>query len=176
MVGKKYSPFEDYFHKYKINITNLEKEQLGLFLYNNHVNKGQQTTTYKQINVLSLPLLKNIRDQILLILNKHNLLLCTNWAQLYRKEDLHALHTHTGSVYSGVLYVEGKGEDGTVFHHPISKIVECCGHVFKHKVMEKFESGVLILFPSYIPHEVLKQEEENNRIIISFNTQLGKDL
>ena len=37
--------------------------------------------------------------------------------------------------------------------------------------MEKFEPGVLILFPSYIPHEVLEQEKDNNRLIISFNTK-----
>ena len=166
----RYNPFEDYFYKYRINITKKEIQQLLLFFKNNK-NKAKQETTYNQINILNLPLLKNIKNQILLILDKHSLFLDNNWAQLYRKGDKHGIHQHGGSSYSGVLYVSGDGKDGTVFHHPISKIIESSNKKLKTVVMEKFEPGVLILFPSYIPHEVLEQEKDNNRLIISFNTK-----
>ena len=170
MVKEKYCPFKDYFYKYKIKITEKEIQQLLLFLENNN-NRGEQETTFNQINILNLPLLKNIKDQIIFILEKHNLFISNSWAQLYKKGDKHGLHNHGNSVYSGVLYVNGKGKDGTVFHHPISKIIESFNKKIKTCVMEKFEPGVLILFPSYIPHEVLNQKENNHRLIISFNTK-----
>ena len=169
MVEEKYCPFEDYFYKYKIKITKEEIQQLSLFLENNN-NREEQETTYNKINILNLPLLKNIKNQILSILDRHNLFLANNWAQLYRKGDKHRIHTHIPSIYSGVLYVNGDGKDGTVFHHPISKIIESFNKKIKTFVMEKFEPGVLILFPSHIPHEVLEQKENNHRLIISFNT------
>ena len=44
------------------------------------------------------------------------------------------------------------------------------GKRFVPKIVEKFKSNTLILFPSFIPHEVLKQNKNNNRLIVSFNT------
>jgi uncharacterized protein (TIGR02466 family) len=168
---KKYNLFEEYFYKYKINITKKEIQQLFFFLENNK-NREEQETTYNQINILNLPLLKDIKDQIIFILEKHNLFISNSWAQLYKKGDKHRIHNHGGSVYSGVLYVNGRGKDGTAFHHPMSKMIESFHKNFKTIVMTKFEPGVLILFPSYIPHEVVEQKEENNRLIISFNTKI----
>ena len=74
---ERYNPFEDYFYKYRINITKKEIQQLLLFFKNNK-NKAKQETTYNQINILNLPLLKNIKNQILLILDKHSLFLDNN--------------------------------------------------------------------------------------------------
>ena len=54
MVEEKYCPFEDYFYKYKIKITEKEIQQLLLFLENNN-NREEQETTYNQINILNLP-------------------------------------------------------------------------------------------------------------------------
>lgn len=170
MVKNAYNPFNDYFYKYVVNITDTEKNQLRLFLNNNKKGFSQQKTTFNQLNILNLPLLKNIREQIISILNKHNLLLTNNWAQLYNKDDEHGLHTHPSSIYSGIIYVESNGNDGTVFYHPISKMLESLGERFTPKIIEKFKSNTLILFPSFIPHKVLKQNENNNRLIISFNT------
>ena len=63
----KYNLFEEYFYKYKINITKKEIQQLFFFLENNK-NREEQETTYNQINILNLPLLKDIKDQIIFIL------------------------------------------------------------------------------------------------------------
>jgi len=170
MVKESYSPFNDYFYKYTVNITDIEKNQLRLFLHNNDRGIFQQKTTYNELNILNLPLLKNIREQIISILDDHDLLLSNNWAQLYNKDDKHDVHIHPGSIYSGILYIENNEKDGTVFYHPISKMLESMGKRFVPKIIEEFKSNTLILFPSFIPHEVLRQNKNNNRLVISFNT------
>jgi len=170
MKKNKYSPFNDLFYKYKINISSQELQQIQIFLKNFKEKKEQQTTTYNIVNILNLPLLKNLKKQIITILKKHKLILKNNWAQLYRKGDFHSKHVHANTCYAGVIYVNGSGKDGTLFHHPNGTLIESYGKRFKTQYLETFEPGTLILFPGFIEHEVLEQKSENDRTIISFNT------
>ena len=155
-----YWPFEK-FYKTKLEISDQERDQIKYLLYNFTDSKDvNQTTTYKSIDILHLPVLKNLRNQIVKILESKNLRLLSNWGQLYLKGHYHEPHIHYNSFYSGVIYVDGNGEDGTNFVSP---------HVGTIYV-EKFEKNTLILFPSNIIHYVKYQTEDNGRIIISFNT------
>lgn len=158
---KSYWPLKN-FYKIKLNISNQEKDQIKLMLHNfKDTCDSTHTTTYKIIDVLKLPLLKNIKDQVEDALHKINLKLTNSWCQLYKKGDCHEPHTHTFSAYSGVIYIDGKGTDGTCFFDNYS------GRTHR----EKFEANNLILFPSQIVHYVNNQENNNERIIISFNTE-----
>ena len=156
-----YWPFQK-FYKTTVEISESEKEQIKLMLYNfKDSQDSDQVTTFKIINVLNLPILKNIRKQIDKILEKMSLCLGNSWAQLYRKDDSHGIHTHEDSVYSGVIYVDGQGKDGTNFvDKNTNKIHE-----------EEFEINSLILFPSQFLHFAKNQKVDNGRIIISFNTE-----
>ena len=160
----KYWPFK-FFYKVNINILKEEKEQIKLFL-NNFKNSTDvnQTTTFKKINVLNLPLLKNLRNEVIKVIEPLNLILDNNWAQLYRKGDSHDPHNHYGSEYSGIIYVDGDTEEGTHFVSPMD-----------YKVYtSNFNTNDLILFPSNILHYVNFQKNNTNRTIISFNTKLGE--
>ena len=159
----KYWPFR-FFYKVNINILKEEKEQIKLFLKNfkNSVDTDQ-TSTYKKINVLNLPLLKNLRDEIIKIITPLNLVLDINWAQLYREGDLHAPHAHNGSEYSGIIYIDGDTKEGTNFISPLNSEI----------YTTDFNLNELILFPSNIVHYVNFQKHNTNRTIISFNTKLG---
>ena len=156
---KKFDPFyyENCFYKYKIKININEINQTILLLKS--VKKTEQTTTYKLLNVLNFPVLKNLKLQITEILNLKNLLLTNSWAQLYNKGDKHSVHTHPNSVYSGIIYLNSKKSSPTVFYDRNF-----------NKYFHQSKKNTLILFPSHIPHGVEPLNKDEQRLIISFNT------
>lgn len=158
---KKFDPFshENLFYKYNLKISKDEVNQV-LFLFKKNVHSTEQLTTYLSLNVLNFPLLKNLKKQIIDILDQHNLLLRDNWAQLYNKESKHSIHNHYGSIYSGIIYIKGKDPSPTVFY----------SNRDLGKYFNKFKENTLIMFPSTIPHEVERLDKDEERLIISFNT------
>ena len=158
-ADKKFDPFEfeNLFYEYKIKTTDKEINQVLLLLKN--LKSHEQLTTYKYLNILNFPILKNLKKQITDILDKHKLLLSINWAQLYNKENRHSVHNHYGSIYSGIIYIKGNKPSPTIFY---SKNFDRYFHQFK--------KNTLLMFPSMVPHEVMPLEKDEERLIISFNT------
>jgi len=88
------------------------------------------------------------------------------WVQKYEKEDYHELHTHGASnkLKSFVLYLNCTDKSSEIiFYQPGYPLI----HDLK-PIHVKPKKGLLILFPSYIPHEVLKNKD-NERLILSGN-------
>tara|TARA_R100001460_G_scaffold36024_1_gene69257 strand:- start:159 stop:641 length:483 start_codon:yes stop_codon:yes gene_type:complete len=151
--------YQNCFHTYKLKIKAEEINQVLILVKN--LNTGNQKTTYNYLNVLNFPLLKKLKKQITDILDKHSLLLTDNWAQLYNKKNSHGVHTHGGSVYSGIFYIQGSSP--TIFYDRDYE-----------SYVKKFIKNELLLFPSWIPHEVKPLEIDEQRLIISFNTMKCK--
>ena len=161
-ADRSFDPFahDHLFYEYDVDITDDQINQiLWLFKYKE---KGQfeQLTTFKSINVLNLPLLKSLKEKIVHILKEHNLTLDNNWAQFYNKNSSHGLHNHYGSFYSGIIYLKGDNASPTIFRN--SNLTSVYTHHFK--------KNVLLLFPSIVFHEVEKLKNDEERLIISFNT------
>ena len=156
---KRFDPFEyqNLFYEYELKITDKEIRQILIFL--NTIETNDHKTTFQYIDVLNVPLLNNLKKQITNILDKHNLQLKNNWAQLYNKNHKHPIHIHYGSNYSGIIYVEGENPSPTIFY---DKYFQLYAHNFK--------KNTLLMFPSDIPHEVRPLQENEKRLIISFNT------
>ena len=150
--------YQNCFHTYKLKIKAEEINQVLILVKN--LNTGNQKTTYNYLNVLNFPLLKKLKKQITDILDKQKLLLDNNWAQLYNKENEHGIHNHPGSHYSGIIYVKGENSSPTIFY---SK--------YFSRYCHKFENNTLLLFPSMTAHEVESLEKDEERLIISFNTE-----
>ena len=165
-VDKKFDPFayEHLFYEYKIQITDDEVSQILFILKNKNLDSARKFTTFQYLNVLNFPILKNLRKQITNILDQHNLLLTNNWAQLYNKQNQHDIHNHYGSIYSGIIYIKGEDPSPTVFYNSRNLDQYC----------HKFKKNTLIMFPSMIAHEVKKLERNEERLIISFNTDEKK--
>ena len=159
MNNKKFDPFidEHLFYEYNLKITDEEINQVLLLV--NNMNSPNQKTTYNNLNVLNFPALKNLKKQVTDILDKHEILLADNWAQLYNKGNKHNIHTHYGSIYSGIIYLKGNNPSSTVFYSGVFK-----------KYFHDFKKNTLLMFPSNIPHEVMPLEKDEERLIISFNT------
>jgi uncharacterized protein (TIGR02466 family) len=97
------------------------------------------------------------------------------WANISRGGDSHAAHTHAGSTWSGVYYVDaGETED---LHSAHLEIIDpCLGRsntfmpfALPSSVGIRPEPGLMVLFPSYVPHAVHVQKGSGTRISIAFN-------
>jgi hypothetical protein len=158
---KNFDPFihQNCFYEYELKI-NLDEINQIIFLIKDNQNTHSKKTTYNQLNVLNFPVLKNLKYQIIDILEKNNLLLENSWAQLYNKNDKHGIHIHPFSSHSGIIYLSPDKPAPTIFHDK----------TFETKYVHQGVKNTLLLFPSYIPHEVRPLHKNEERLIISFNT------
>tara|TARA_R100000322_G_scaffold157076_1_gene116836 strand:+ start:1171 stop:1692 length:522 start_codon:yes stop_codon:yes gene_type:complete len=153
---RKFNAF-DTFYEYKVNVNDEVVKQIKI-IFAAANGKDDQLTTFYHLNILNLPVLKSLRDEIINILNEHKILLTSSWAQLYNKKDRHSVHVHQGSRLSGIIYLSDN----------------CTPTSFYDRVFNSYEhiptKNTLLLFPSYVPHEVKPLIDNENRLIISFNT------
>tara|TARA_Y100000991_G_scaffold195936_1_gene165536 strand:+ start:353 stop:1753 length:1401 start_codon:yes stop_codon:yes gene_type:complete len=104
------------------------------------------------------PLLQQLRDQK----EVNNVL--SGWSVVLRKGGHQKRHIHPESVVSGVLYIqlpeesadEGKKEGNLLFPSNNMKMVTP-------------KEGMLVLFPSYLPHQTIPIKSNDERICIAFN-------
>jgi|TARA_R100001460_G_scaffold32720_3_gene64158 hypothetical protein len=160
-----FDPFErqNSFYKYDIKISEEEINQILILARAKTTPKQTgMSTTFETLNVLNFPLLKNLRKQVISILDEKKLILRNNWAQLYNSKSFHCVHTHNNSDYSGIIYMQGKTP--TLFYNR---------NFIPH--FEKFENNKMLLFPSWIPHEVRPLQSDEDRLIISFNSTFIED-
>ena len=99
------------------------------------------------------------------------------WVNINQKRHSNDYHVHAYSSLSGAFYLKGKSP--IVFRHPYRDI---SNFYWDKSLIEKFnaansgewkfepEPNVLIIFPPWIEHKVLVNEEDTDRISLSFNT------
>jgi uncharacterized protein (TIGR02466 family) len=98
------------------------------------------------------------------------------WANISRPGDFHKMHMHPGATWSGVYYVDtgqsNPDSEGTALH--LSDPNPGRTNIFfpelmASNVLVKPEPGLMVLFPSYVPHGVLPHRGDRPRISIAFN-------
>ena len=98
------------------------------------------------------------------------------WAIINKKGNSNNEHIHPNSNLSAAYYVKAPKNCGDfVVTNPFSlnrnfypnreNPTELNRTIAKHKV----EEGDLLIFPAYLPHQVLPNEADEDRIVISFN-------
>ena len=102
------------------------------------------------------------------------------WANVNREGDFNRLHNHPGSTWSGTYYVDTGIAQGRRETTPLSLFDPCQGRAvsFFPATVPNFiyvapEPGLMVLFPSYVPHMVTPHQGSETRISIAFN--LRKD-
>jgi hypothetical protein len=82
------------------------------------------------------------------------------WFQQYCKHDTHEWHTHGGSVWSGIYYLEfPKDGPATTFAIPY----------MKEYYTPKIEEGDILLFPSLLMHKSPGNTSDGRKTVIVFN-------
>jgi uncharacterized protein (TIGR02466 family) len=102
------------------------------------------------------------------------------WANMNPPGASHGRHNHPNNYLSGVYYVQtNKGSDTINFHDPRSQ-----AEVIKPPVTElnaentdqvvvKVRNGMVLIFPSWLPHSVDANRSDQTRISISFNVMFS---
>jgi len=114
------------------------------------------------------------------------------WFQIQNGQAFHDVHTHGNCSWSGVYYVQidsakeraahpelGELNGVTRFYGPYSQFQAGAymdmgnAYLQKNTVDIQPEEGMLVLFPSYLPHKAMAYEGHKDRIILSFNVQIN---
>jgi uncharacterized protein (TIGR02466 family) len=99
------------------------------------------------------------------------------WVNIMPRQVVHSLHLHPLSFMSGTYYVSTpKGCSNIKFEDPrLSKFMAAPPRLPKHRDENKqfvsyaAETGKVILFESWLRHEVAANQSEEDRVSISFN-------
>ena len=98
------------------------------------------------------------------------------WANVNGPGDFNRLHTHAGSTWSGTYYVDPGAPADVEAGTPLHFFDPCQGraNTFLQPVVParyslRPEAGMMVLFPSYVPHMVFPHRGERQRISIAFN-------
>ena len=100
------------------------------------------------------------------------------WANVNQRGDFNTVHTHPGATWSGVYYVD-HGEAGAEAEGAALQLSDPCtprtNLFFPELLTADFRvrpvPGLMVLFPSYVPHSVAPHRGERPRISIAFNVR-----
>ena len=98
------------------------------------------------------------------------------WSIINKKNSSNLRHIHPNCFLSSAYYVYAPKNCGKLtFHDPRSAAVYRTVKTIENKDINSNsynivpQSGMLVLFPSYLHHSVAVNESEDERIVISFN-------
>ena len=98
------------------------------------------------------------------------------WAIVNKKGNFNTEHIHPNSNLSGAYYVSAPkncGKFKVINPHSISRDKfpprENPNELNRLVAEHEIEDGDLLIFPSYLPHSVLPNQSDDDRIVISFN-------
>ena len=124
-------------------------------------------------------LLKEIESVIPAVLKdlgvNRDLVIASTWININPKNSSNQVHTHTGSVLSGVYYVSADEHSGDiVFYNDYKSTALYAMFTDRNKtrctnISYKPKTNKIILFPSWIPHGVEINNSQKDRISIAFN-------
>ena len=135
-------------------------------------------------NVLELNALEELKNFIEVSVNEvhrklnleNQVYLINSWFSVNRKNSMHERHNHLPAVWSGVYYVQATNNDGniTFFNDHLKSNWPYCKTDINNPLTRQIftiqpETGLLLIFPSYIEHQVHLNNTDNERISLSFN-------
>lgn len=95
------------------------------------------------------------------------------WANINAPGSTNAIHSHSKWHWSGVYYAQGKSTGDIAFYsNQYLNQQTSIGLPFGQSFTVSPEDGMLIIFPSYLFHEVLRNESDKDRINIAFNIKI----
>jgi len=164
-------------------VTELELKTIQSLDY--HENVGNRTSNNS--NLFELKALSRLRDTATDYLNQYiakiydtsndvEAYVTQSWANYTKGSEYHHRHSHANSFLSGVLFVESNKDDKIQFYTPV-------GHRGQLKLAPKnfnqfnsttwwlpAEKNSVVIFPSWLTHEVPITNRQTDRISLAFNS------
>jgi len=99
------------------------------------------------------------------------------WANVNGNGDFNSTHTHPGATWSGTYYIdEGDPPADAVYGTALQLFDPCQGRTngflpsfTPPHILVRPQPGLMVLFPSYVPHTVFPHRGSRPRISIAFN-------
>ena len=158
-----------------------EKAHLNLFTDNYYV-------LYDLIDVKKRieDYLNNYGKDILGLTNKNELYITNSWCVKTLKNGYHPAHSHPNSLISGVFYIDVGQNQNIIFEYESSvfKKFDFCidrnnTSFNTNRYVVPVRKNDLILFPSWLKHEVQINTTETTRLVLGFNVfikgEMGND-
>jgi len=144
---------------YNTKSTNIlsRDEKISLSDYKYSKDKNRNYCNYLSKNILT----NFMKD----FCNKLNLKQChisDIWFQIYKKGDTHSLHTHPGCNFTNIIYLS----------LPNKNIQTKLYTLFKKEIPLTISEGDILTFPGYLPHKSPINFFKEEKIIISFNSNI----
>jgi uncharacterized protein (TIGR02466 family) len=98
-----------------------------------------------------------------------------SWTNINDPGSSNLLHTHKLFNYSAIYYVQAEGTGDIVFLNPANLDLSCSyegpGVARMHYPAK---DGTILMWPSWMPHEVTRNESDKQRVCIAFNIRFTK--
>jgi uncharacterized protein (TIGR02466 family) len=172
------------------NGNSITKEQKEYIKNLDWGNNGDANKIGYDFNLLEQDIFKDIKsfciecvDHYYNELLSHNskLKIIASWANKTEFGEYHRHHKHPNSVISGVYYFDNTTHAPITLHNPNLNInpyhdtVSRPGPLNLGGMDIAMADNSLLLFPSYVWHEVKRSKSKNTRYSIAFNTFFEKD-
>lgn len=96
-----------------------------------------------------------------------------NWTNVNQPGSGNTMHTHSKWHWSGVYYVQGRDTGKIAFYSsPYLNQQVTKGLPFGQSFTVEPVDGLMVIFPSYLLHEVLTNPSEKDRINLVFNVKI----
>ena len=192
--------FPEPIFKYKFNDYQKFNEELGKYIYDLYEkdNKGIERSNrggwhsenFKlgQPNSIQQKFAQEVQKYILNVfqnmgwkIKDKNIRLKEMWAIINKKNNFNVIHTHPNCYLSAAYYVKTHDGCGKIkFTNPNlasrqrSPLIENKTDFNQNGIEVDPKEGDLLFFPAYLTHEVLRNNSDKERIVISFNIDIAK--
>ena len=131
-----------------------------------------------EFNLLSEKVKDEVQGLAKELFSSHKFKLHDSWYNLYTKYNFQENHIHTPCLFSAIYFCKlPKGSSSVNFNDftknalslPSEKPPHNVNTMFCDRFSGPFEENSLIIFRSYIPHNVPFGDNDDNRITFSFN-------
>ena len=91
------------------------------------------------------------------------------WTNVNEVGSKNVIHSHKADAWAGIYYVQAEGTGNLMFHNPANLLNDCkFNSPFVRGLGIQPKDGMLILWPGWVPHEVVENESNRQRINIAW--------
>ena len=115
----------------------------------------------------------NSEDQVFSSMLELDLVQIDYWANINQSGSRNTLHNHKTAQFSAVYYLQAEDTGGLMFYNSADIMSDCnAGSPFVRQYRINPKDGDLLLWPSWVPHEVETNFSDKERINLAFDIKI----
>jgi uncharacterized protein (TIGR02466 family) len=98
------------------------------------------------------------------------------WANVNDSGSSNVVHSHKTRQFSACYYLQGDGTGKIKFTNPANLLSDCnWGSPFTRDFQIPPKDGDLLIWPAWVPHEVMRNESNRQRINLAFDIDIKEN-